>query len=89
MARKTPLEKALAFDEFAGMKNDYVEGRQFENRRLAPLHAALIEAIENLEDIQAWCRDRDASNSIVYAVCLSRSTEALAKIDEALEGMGG
>lgn len=65
------------------------EYQENEIQRLAPLHAALIEAIENLEDIQAWCRDRDASGAIIYAVCLSRSTEALAKIDEVLEGMGG
>lgn len=84
MTRKAELEKALAFDEFAGMKNDYVDGRLFENRRLASLHAVLLESVENLEDIQAWCRDRDASKAILYAVCLSRSTEALAKIDKAL-----
>ena len=90
MTRKAKLEKALA----PSLPNDTIRfadmawGIQCHADRLAPLHAALIEAIENLEDIQAWCRDRDASNSIVYAVCLSRSTEALAKIDEALEGMG-
>lgn len=89
MTRKEKLEKAMAFDEFAGMKNDYVEGRQFENSRLAPLHAALIFAIENLEDIQAWCRDRTARHTITNMKCLSLSTEALAKIDKELEGMGG
>lgn len=56
-------------------------------QRLEPLRVALIEAIENLEDIQAWCRDRDASNAIIYAVCLSRSTEALAKIDDVLDSL--
>lgn len=87
MTRKAKLEKALAFDKFAGMKNDYVDGRLFENSRLAPLHAALVFAVENLEDIQAWCRDRAAQHTITNMKCLSLSTEALAKIDEALKEM--
>lgn len=103
--RKAKLEKALAFDgtilphkhfpmlvigegEQFALVNEYTK-HGMKLASLAPLHAALIEAIENLEDIQAWCRDRDASNAIVYAVYLSRSTEALAKLDKALEGMGG
>lgn len=86
MTRKTKLEKALA----SSLPNDTIRfadmawGIQCHADRLAPLHAALIEAIENLEDIQAWCRDRDASKAILYAVCLSRSTEALAKLDKML-----
>lgn len=70
---KAKLEKALAFDEFAGMKNDYVEGRQFENSRLAPLHAALLEAVEALEYL------KDDSQYGEYV------KKALAKIDEALK----
>lgn len=89
--RKSKLEKALAFKADDTVKSEasilYEQGRKNENRRLALLHAALIEAIENLEDIRAWCRDRDASNAIIYAVCLSRSTEALAKIDDALDSL--
>lgn len=65
------------------------EYQENEIQRLAPLHAALLEAIENLEDIQAWCKDRDAQSEIVNMKCLSLSSEALAKIDEVLEGMGG
>lgn len=79
MTRKEKLEKALAFDEFAGMKNDYVEGRQFENRRLKPLHAALIEAVAALEAIQ-WSWDNDAGRQ-----CSNITEEALAKIDKALD----
>lgn len=91
MNLKAKLEKALAFEYLRSLGSDDYErglnsGVKHENERLAPLHAALIEAIENLEDIQAWCRDRDASNAIVYAVCLSRSTEALSKIDKVLGG---
>lgn len=73
MTRKTKLEKALAYAAF------------YEGRKLAPLHAVLLEAIENLEDIQAWCRDRAAQHTITNMKCLSLSTEALAKIDKALE----
>lgn len=89
--RKAKLEKALA----PSLPNDTIRfadmawGIQCHADRLAPLHAALIEAIENLEDIQAWCRDRTARHTITNMKCLSLSTEALAKIDKALEGMGG
>lgn len=76
MNRKTKLEKALAFDKFAGMKNDYVEGRQFENRRLAPLHAALLEAMEALEFAYNYSNDRGVFN---------KAKGALAKIDKVLE----
>lgn len=81
MTRKAKLEKVLAFDEFAGMKNDYVEGRQFENARLAPLHAALIEAVEALEFYSnpnnwadVWCdefveREGDVAARIDYEDC--------------------
>lgn len=89
MTRKAKLEKALKFDRQFFMPDDTPSVQAMRvNIKLAPLHAALIEAIENLEDIQAWCRDRDVSNSIVYAVCLSRSTDALYKLDKALKEMG-
>lgn len=90
MTRKEKLEKALAFDEFAGMKNDYVEGRQFENRRLAPLHAALIEAVEALEEFADF--DNQYEPKMVCwpaSEYMKKSRIALAKIDEVLEGMGG
>ena len=83
--RKAKLEKALAnYDSDSMFTVENYKGAQIENERLAPLHAALIEAIENLEDIQAWCRDRSATDGTIYAIGLSRSTEALAKIDKAL-----
>lgn len=92
--RKAKLEKALAFDEFAGMKNDYVDGRQFENSRLAPLHAALIQAVEALEfygNIDNWIDDKfrpredvELSNSQWNDPSGKKAREALAKIDKAL-----
>jgi hypothetical protein len=87
MTRKTKLEEALA----PSLPNDTIRfadmawGIQSHANRLAPLHAALIEAIENLEDIQAWCRDRTATDGTIYAIGLSRSTEALSKLDKALK----
>lgn len=101
--RKAKLEKALAFDDekasnaavggaqiiFNNQTLKFREAAHWENSRLAPLHAALVSAVENLEDIRAWCRDRTATDGTIYAIGLSRSTEAIAKIDEALEGMGG
>ena len=91
MNRKDKLEKALAPE----LPNDTIRfaemawGIQCHSQRLEPLHAALVAAVENLEDIKAWCKDRDAQSEIVNMKCLSLSSEALAKIDKALEGMGG
>lgn len=79
MTRKTKLEKALAFDEFAGMKNDYVDGRQFENARLASLHAALIEAVEALKCNETFHHLGGLDDC--------EPCKALAKIDEALKEM--
>jgi len=56
------LEQALKFDRWAGMKTDYVDGRIFENARLAPLHAALLKCVEALGfygDKNNWNRDLD------------------------------
>lgn len=86
--RKDKLEKALAYDDtlrdISAHPKAFRQGRAAEMFRLAPLHEALVAAIENLEDIQACCRDRSSSNPLVYAVCLSNSTEALSKIDKVL-----
>lgn len=78
MNRKAKLEKALAFEYIQSMgSNDYErglnDGVELENVRLAPLHAALIEAVEALEYL------KDDSQYGEYA------NEALAKIDEALK----
>lgn len=76
--RKAKLEKALAFEYIHSMgSNDYErglnDGVELENARLAPLHAALIEAVEVLEYL------KDDSQYGEY------TKEALAKIDEALK----
>lgn len=84
MTRKAKLEKALA----PALPNDTIRfaemawGIQCHSQRLEPLHAALIEAVEALEAIQ-WSWDNDAGRQ-----CSNITEEALAKIDEALEGMG-
>ncbi len=73
------LEQALKFDRWAGMKTDYVEGRIFENARLAPLHAALLKCVEALEAI-AWSWDNDAGRQ-----CSNITEEAIADLRKALE----
>lgn len=76
--RKTKLEKALA----PLLPNDTIRfadmawGIQSHANRLAPLHAALIEAVEALEYL------KDDSQFGEYV------EEALAKLDKVLEGMG-
>lgn len=85
--RKAKLEKALArryIPSHEVMNAEFVGGLNYHADRLAPLHAALVSAVENLEDIRVWCRDRTATDGTIYAIGLSRSTEALAKIDEAI-----
>lgn len=81
MNRKTKLEKALAFDDTRLQTSNEVVARgklnpPNANARLAPLHAALIEAVEALEYLE------DDSQFGEYV------EEALAKLDKALEGMG-
>lgn len=73
------LEEALKFDRWAGMKTDYVDGRIFENERLAPLHAALLKCVEALEAIQ-WSWDNDAGRQ-----CSNITEETLADLRKALE----
>ena len=86
--RKAKLEKALALLEepreaaiMAGGQNyfGFILGAEHENERLAPLHAVLLEAVEALE----WVKP------ILHGEELQHVEEALAKLDEALEGMGG
>ena len=81
MTRKTKLEKAMA----PSLPNDTIRfadmawGIQCHADRLAPLHAALIEAVEALEK----CKEESGQAWIQHI-----SKEALAKLDKALEGMG-
>lgn len=76
--RKAKLEKALA----PSLPNDTIRfadmawGIQSHADRLAPLHAALLEAVEALEYLE------DDSQFGEYV------EEALAKLDKALKEMG-
>jgi len=101
MNRKTKLEKALA----PSLPNDTIRfadmawGIQCHADRLAPLHAALLEAVEALEfygNIDNWIDDKfrpredvELSNSQWNDPSGKKARKALAKIDKALEGMGG
>lgn len=63
--RKDKLQKALAFDEAYLISN------------LIPLHAALIEAVEVLEEVES-------GESYEETYYWSIATEALSKIDKVL-----
>jgi len=120
MTRKAKLEKALAFDDTRLQTSNEVVARgklnpPNANARLAPLHAALIEAVEALEFYSnpnnwadVWCdefveREGDVAARIDYEDCErltdgdgvyfgpagQTAREDLAKLDKALEGMGG
>lgn len=99
MTRKAELEKALAFDgtilphkhfpmfvigegEQFALVNEYTK-HGMKLASLAPLHAALIEAVGMLELL--GCENAKLGNSFTRY----KSRKALAKIDKALEGMGG
>lgn len=90
MNRKAKLEKALAIQKLnpSRLSRQFNQGKEAENSRLAPLHEALLAAMENLEDIKAWCKDRDADSQIINLKCLSLSSEALSKIDKVLADLG-
>lgn len=89
--RKAKLEKALA----PSLPNDTIRfadmawGIQCHADRLAPLHAALLEAVEALEmgafhhPSCGWYDRKDCHCANL------KCKEALAKIDKELEGMGG
>lgn len=80
MTRKAKLEKALAnynSDDMFSVEN--YKGAQIENARLAPLHEALIEAVDALEYY----------NIANYELRELEAEKALFKLDKALEGMGG
>ena len=101
--RKAKLEKAMAFDGTrAKILADKCEAEDFlnvpsfligvseESFRLASLHAALIEAVEALEEFADF--DNQYEPKMVCwpaSEYMKKSRIALAKIDEALEGMGG
>lgn len=80
--RKAKLEKALAYDDtlqdVSAHPEAFRQGRAAEMVRLAPLHSALLEAVEALEAIQ-WSWDNDAGRQ-----CGNLTEEALAKIDKVL-----
>ena len=89
MTRKTKLEKALAnYDSDSIFSDENYKGAQIENERLAPLHAALVCALEALDELR---KRHDWSPGLGKCICAQHieAEEALAKIDEALEGMGG
>ena len=69
MTRKAKLEKALAYAAF------------YEGRKLAPLHAVLLEAVEALKCNETFHR--------LGGIDDCEPCKALAKIDKALEGVGG
>lgn len=86
MTRKEKLEKALAFEYIHSMgSNDYErglnDGVELENARLAPLHAALIEAVCMLELL--GCEKAKLGNSFTRY----KSRIALAKIDDVLDSL--
>lgn len=92
--RKAKLEKALAFNRWFFNENTILynndainDAERHHKNCLSPLHEALVATMENLEDIKAWCKDRDAQPEIVNMKCLSLSSEALSKIDKVLEDM--
>lgn len=89
--RKAKLEKALAdYDSDSMFTAENYKGAQIENERLAPLHAALIEAVKALEEFADF--DNQYEPKMVCwpaSEYMKKSRIALAKIDEALEGMGG
>lgn len=87
--RKDKLEKALATPE--NLYNyPWQDGAEWESKRLAPLHSALLDAIEALEFYQ----DESYSLREGYVIAAKdglcdyasgkTATEALAKIDKVL-----
>lgn len=96
MTRKAKLEKALKYDDtledISAHPIAFRQGRAAEMVRLHFLHAALIEAVEALEKVAtARVYNKDKTFCVgIGADPMSRiAREALAKLDKALEGMGG
>lgn len=114
--RKAKLEKALAFDDEKAAKKaiegqqifynqdtlKFREAAQWENERLAPLHAALIEAVAALEELQLGHSHKSGDEHLRllgdnYGWCSFCQTkvnfghgvaeEALSKIDKVLGEM--
>lgn len=73
MTRKAKLEKALAYAAF------------YEGRKLAPLHAVLLEAVEALEGMNDHVCDGGGDFPCSQMWFQDVAREALAKIDEALD----
>lgn len=86
MTRKAKLEKALAYAAF------------YEGRKLAPLHAVLLEAVEALERskqvLDEIIHERYSDDLVMSEMVdndpayieIRKQEEALAKIDKVLEG---
>ena len=65
------------------------EYQENEIQRIAPLHAVLLEAVEALEGMNDHVCDGGGDFPCSQMWFQDVAREALAKIDEALEGMGG
>lgn len=82
MTRKEKLKKALArryIPSHEVMNAEFVGGLNYHADRLAPLHAALIEAVEALKCNETFHRLGGLDDC--------EPCKALAKIDEALKEM--
>lgn len=64
-SKREQILKIAEFKEWAGSRNDYVDGRLFENSRLAPLITALAERVEMLEEALEWIKIFDQNNGAV------------------------
>ena len=88
--RKAKLEKALA----PSLPNDTIRfadmawGIQSHANRLAPLHAAFLDAVKALEEVISSDADYHTHAPGVSRLknCVFVARKALSKIDEALEG---
>lgn len=102
MTRKAKLEKALAFDgtilpykhfpmlvigedEQFALVNEYTK-HGMKLASLAPLHAALVRAVEALEGMNDHVCDGGGDFPCSQMWFQDVATEALAKIDEFLDG---
>lgn len=102
MNRKAKLEKALAIQKLnpSRLSRQFNQGKEAENSRLAPLHEALLAAVEALEfygSFSNWIEERiaahDLDNNRGGAFVGPReggkqAREALSKIDKVLADLG-
>lgn len=82
MTRKDKLEKAMATREVPyDYAEDFCEGMNHHAEFLAPLHEALLEAVDMLELL--GCEKAKLGNSFTRY----KSRKALAKIDDVLDSL--